>query len=97
MAWHQGVKDLFNVPHMQKVFEYHASIMLKEVPEGITAQEIKTPYGFWYEPVWEIALNHIQGRCGKNMPKTEKWAETFRPERVCFHWGGGTMTHYRRL
>jgi hypothetical protein len=95
MAWHQGVRDLYN-PNLVQVYEYHAAIMLKEVPPGLKPEDIKTPYGYWYEPVWEIALNHFKGRCGKAMPKTEKWIQTFRPERVCFHWGGGTLTHYNR-
>lgn len=95
MAYHQGFKGVFE-PRLSKVFEYQAAIMLKEVPDGITKEEIKTPYGFWYEPVWEVTLAHYSGRCGIPMPKTEKWIATFRPERVCFHWGGGTLTHYKR-
>jgi hypothetical protein len=94
MAWHQGVKDVFPV-FLDKVFEYHASIMLKEVPPGIKPEEIHTPYGYWYEPVWEIALHHCKHRCGVAMPKTEQWIRTFRPERVAFHWGAGTLTHHR--
>lgn len=94
MAWHQGVRDLFPA-FLGKVFEYHACIMLKEVPVGITRAEIRTPYGYWYEPVWEIALNHYRNRCKESMPKTEQWIRTFRPERVAFHWGGCTLTHYQ--
>lgn len=94
MAWHQGIKDMFP-PFLNQVLEYHAMIMLKEVPPGIRREDIHTPYGFWYEPVWEIGLNHYQNRCGKAMPKTEQWIRTFRPERVAFHWGGGTLSHYQ--
>jgi hypothetical protein len=94
MMYHQGI-DLFD-SRLIKVYENHARIMMKEIPSGITKDEIHTPYGYWYEPVWEIALAHFCGRRGKSMPYTEKWLNTFRPERVSFHWGGGTMTHYRR-
>lgn len=94
MAYHQGV-NLFDAK-LSKIFEYQAAIMLQEVPEGICKADIHTPYGFWYEPVWEVALAHFKGRCKMSMPKTEKWLATFRPERVCFHWGGGTLTHYNR-
>ena len=95
MAWHQGI-NLY-IPRMCKVVEYHAAIMLKEVPDGLTREDIKTPYGYWYEPVWEIPYNHYTKRCKQPMPKTEKWLQTFRPERVCFQWGAGTLTHFDRV
>ena len=94
MAYHQGFKDLCP-SFLDKVFEYHAAIMLKEVPPGITKEDIHTPYGYWHEPVWEIALHHFKDRNGKPMPKTEQWIHTFRPERVTFQWGAGTLTHYQ--
>lgn len=94
MAWHQGV-DIFD-SRMYDIFEYHARLMLKEIPEGIRREDIHTPYGYWYEPVWEVAVAHFQGRLKKPMPKCERWLQTFRPERVAFHWGGGTLTHYLR-
>lgn len=95
MLWHQGIKDIF-APELVHVFEYQAAIMLKEVPDGIKKEDIRTPYGYWYEPVWEIPYHHFHGRKKIPMPKTEKWLATFRPERVCFQWGGGTLTHYNR-
>jgi len=94
MALHLGV-NLFD-KRLIKVFENHARIMMKECPNGICKEEIHTPYGYWNEPVWELALAHFDGRCGIAMPCTEKWVNTFRPERVTFHWGGGTLTHYHR-
>lgn len=96
MAWHQGIRDLYPT-FLDRVMEYHARIMLKEVPDGMKKEDIRTPYGYWYEPVWEIALNHYRNRNKAALPKTEQWIRTFRPERVAFHWGGGTLTHYREL
>lgn len=95
MAYHQGVFDLFD-KRLVDVYEYHARLMMKEVPDGICAEEIHVPYGYWYEPVWEVALGHFVGRGGLAMPCVERWCQTFRPERVTFHWGGGTLTHYKR-
>lgn len=95
MAYHQGYIDMYD-DRLYEVCEYHASIMMKEVPKGITKEEIKTPYGYWNEPVWEIAFSHYSGRLGKPMPKCDMWIKTFRPERVCFQWGGGTLTHFGR-
>lgn len=94
MAFHQG-SHLYN-PKIADVIEYHASIMLQEVPAGIAKEDIKTPYGFYYEPVWEIAFAHFHLREGKLMHKCDAWLQTFRPERVCFQWGAGTLTHYNR-
>jgi hypothetical protein len=96
MAYHQGYKDLFD-GRLKDIYEYHARLMMKEIPEGIKKEQIHTPYGYWPEPVWEVALAHFQGRCGMAMPCVEKWCQTFRPERVTFHWGGGTLTHYKRI
>lgn len=95
MAYHQGYLDIFN-RRLAEVCEYHAAIMLKEVPPGIQMEDIKTPYGYWNEPVWELALAHFKGREAIPLPKCEAWLKTFRPERVCFHWGAGTLTHFNR-
>lgn len=95
MAYHQGVKDLYD-KRLHPILEYHARIMLGEVPEGLKKEEIHTPYGLWNEPVWEIGLSHFHGRLGLPMPKTEQNLIKLRPERVTFHWGGGTLTHYKR-
>lgn len=95
MAYHQGRKDVYDV-RLHPMLEYHARIMLKEVPEGIKKEDIHTPYGYWNEPVWEIGLAHFNGRLKMPMPKTEANLSSFRPERVTFHWGAGTLTHYKR-
>lgn len=95
MALHQGNSTLFD-PRLKDVFEYHASIMMGNLPEGLSKNDIKTPYGLWYEPVWEIAFAHFKGRKGLLMPNTEQYLQKIRPERICFHWGGGTLTHYNR-
>lgn len=94
MAYHQGF-DIFD-QRLHSIMEYHARVMMKEVPDGITKEEIKTPYGYWNEPVWEIGLAHFQGRKNIPMPKTEQNLQKFRPERVTFHWGAATLTHYKR-
>ena len=96
MAYHQGVVDLYD-PRLHQIIEYHARLMLKEVPEGIRKEDIKTPYGYWHEPVWELGLAHFNGRLKLPMPHTESNSVHFRPERVTFHWGGGTLTHYKRI
>jgi hypothetical protein len=95
LAYHQGYKDAYD-PKLHPIIEYHATIMLQEVPPGIKKEQINTPYGFWYEPVWEIAYAHFNNRLNLPMPKTEQWLAKIRPERVCFQWGPGTLTHYKR-
>jgi hypothetical protein len=92
MAYHQGVTDLFD-DRLVKVFECHAALMLREIPQGIDAKEIKAPYGYWQEPVWEIAYCHFAGRKKIPMPKTKAYLDKIRPEDVTFHWGGCTLTH----
>ena len=93
MAYHQGVTSLYD-SRLHGIVEYHARIMLGEVPHGISKEQIKTPYGLWPEPVWEIGFNHFTKRQKQPMPYTEKLLTSkVRPERVTFHWGGGTLTH----
>lgn len=95
MAYHQGIKDVYDA-RLHPIMEYQAKIMLKQIPEGISKGEIRTPYGYWNEPVWEIGLAHFQDRLKMNMHFTQENLKSFRPERVTFHWGAGTLTHYRR-
>lgn len=94
MAYHQGVTDLYD-PKLHNVLEYHASLLLKEIPPGISPVDIRAPYGYWNEPIWELAMVHFRDRKGMAMPKTEKNAARSRPEKVTFHWGGGSLTHHR--
>lgn len=94
MALHQGVR-LYD-DRMADACELQSSIMMQEVPAGLTPEDIKTPYGFWYEPVLELGLAHFQGRKGRAMPKTSAYLQKVRPERVTFHWGAGTLTHFGR-
>jgi hypothetical protein len=95
MAFHQGL-NIFD-KRLIKAFENHALILLNEVPDGISRNDIKTPYGLWAEPVWEIAYNHFKTRTRQSgMENTRRLLEKIRPERVTFHWGGGTLTHYER-
>ena len=94
MALHQGVK-LYD-DRLFDAFELQARIMMKEVPDGLAPADIKTPYGYWYEPVWHIAHAHFTGRCKRPMPNTEKYIKQIGPDRVCFHWGPNCLTHYKR-
>ena len=93
MAFHQGV-DIFD-RRLVDAFELQARIMMKEIPEGLQAIDIKTPYGYYYEPVWHIAVAHFNGRKGIPMPHTIKYLSTIGPQRdrVCFHWGPNYLTH----
>jgi hypothetical protein len=95
MAHHQGV-NLFD-DRLWHCFELQASIMMKEIPAGLTKADIKTPYGYWYEPVWHIAHAHFTKRRKRPMPKTEAYIKQIGPDRVCFHWGPNYITHYMRL
>ena len=93
MAYHQGNTSLYD-QRLHGIMEFHAQIMLGDVPSGICKAQINTPYGLWPEPVWEIGFYHFSKRLHKPMPYTEKLLKTrVRPERVTFHWGGGTLTH----
>lgn len=92
MALHQGDGTLWD-DRLAGVLENHAAIMLREVPAGIQAEQIKTPYGWWVEPVFEVGCAHFVQRKKRKMPKLEALLGRVRPERVTFHWGGGTLTH----
>lgn len=94
MALHQGVK-LYD-DRLVQVFELQARIMMKEIPNGFTKDEIRTPYGYWQEPVWCIAQTHFVGRKKKEMPHTEAYIKQIGPEKVTFHWGPCSLTHFNR-
>ncbi len=91
MALHQGV-DVYD-PRLIQCTELHAQLLLKEVPMGLERKNIKTPYGYWAEPVFEIAYHHFGFRKNQPMPFTKKLLTTKRPDKVTFHWGGNTLTH----
>lgn len=93
IAWHQGDNSLWN-DRLYHVLENHAAIMLREVPQGILKEDIKTPYGWWVEPVFEIGRHHFIQRKKINMPKVDALMTKTGPERVTFHWGAGTLTHH---
>lgn len=96
VAFHQGVRDLYD-DRLVDCVELQARIMMQEVPKGLKREDIKTPYGFWPEPIYEIAYAHFHGRMKKQMPYTQKYLQhpKVRPDRVTFHWGGNTLTHAR--
>jgi len=97
IAFHQGV-NLYD-DRLLAAFELQARLMMQQIPPGFTADDIHTPYGYWPEPVWEIAYNHFVVRKKREMPYTKTFLETnksARPERVTFHWGPNTLTHYGR-
>ena len=92
MAWHQGV-DLYDA-RLVDCYETHCKIMQRQVPEGLTPKDIKTPYGYYPEPVFETVFAHFHGRKGVPMPTTEAFITSkVLAERVTFHWGAGTLTH----
>lgn len=96
MALHQGVASLYD-DRIRECFELQAAIMMKEVPQGLTKDDIKTPNGYWYEPVWHIPYAHFVGRKGMSMPKTKAYLKQLGVDRVCFHWGPNCLTHYIAL
>jgi hypothetical protein len=91
MALHQGV-DLYD-NRLVTCFELQAAIMMKEIPVGLSKEDIKTPYGYWYEPIWHIAYAHFFKRRNMPMPKTAAYLQQLGADRVCFHWGGNCLTH----
>lgn len=95
IALHQGV-DLYD-NRLVDAFELQARIMMREIPPGFTAADIKTPYGYWPEPVWHIAYAHFNGRKHIPMPKTKAYLDQIGIDRVTFHWGPNCLTHYLRL
>lgn len=95
MAWHQDI-DIYDQRLIHCV-ELQSRIMMGEVPNGLTKECIKTPYGFWPEPVYEIPFAHFQGRKKIPMPNTWKYLQKVRPDRVTFHWGPNTLTHAQNL
>jgi hypothetical protein len=94
LAYHQGVNVYDH--RLVDAFELQARIMMKEIPSGLVQTDIKTPYGYWYEPVWHIAHAHFTQRCKIPMPKTDAYIQTISPDRVCFHWGPNCLTHFER-
>jgi hypothetical protein len=94
MALHQGIR--LDDDRLHTCFELQARIMMKEIPPGLTKEDIKTPHGYWYEPIWHMAHAHFVGRKKMPMPKTEQYIKQIGPDRVCFHWGPNCLTHYRR-
>lgn len=91
MAWHQGI-DLYD-PRLAQCTELHARLLMKEIPAGLTKEDIKTPYGYWTEPVFEIAYHHFCHRKKEHMLATKALLAKTRPDNVTFHWGGNTLTH----
>jgi len=46
-------------------------------------------------PCREVGYNHYVNRMGLQLPETSKMLAAHRPEKHVFHWGLGTLTHYR--
>lgn len=92
MAYHQGITSAFDERLLQAT-ETQAQIMLQDIPRGLTKECIKTPYGYFTEPVFEIPYAHFHDRCNKEMPFIERLLNKVRPERTTFHWGPNTLTH----
>lgn len=99
IAFHQNV--IIYDTRLIDCFETQARLLMRHDPKELQLrhEDIKTPYGYWPEPIYEIAYAHFCDRSGKPMPFTKKLFETIkhtRPDRVTFHWGGNTLTHFDR-
>lgn len=99
VALHQGV-PLYD-DRLIDCFETQARLLMRHDPRELQlkAEDIKTPYGYWPEPIYEIAYAHFCDRKGKPMPHTKQLFQTVRhtrPDKVTFHWGGNTLTHFER-
>ena len=104
IAWNQGM-DLYSADNFRllKGFEYTAKYNLGEdVP--FERYKDKTGKYDWptisdegrgkLRPIYEMALNHFDGRLGKKAPYTRRAAESLRPEGAAFqadHPGFGTL------
>lgn len=99
IAHHQGV-DLFD-ERLINCFETQARLLMRHDPKELQLkkQDIKTPYGYWPEPIYEIAIAHFCDRKRKDMPFTKQLLQSVkhcRPDKITFHWGGNTLTHFER-
>ncbi len=108
IAWNQGI-DLYSADNFRllKGFEYTAKYNLgEEVP--FERYKDKTGKYNWpmiseqgrgkLRPIFEMALNHFEGRLGKKAPYTRRAAESLRPEGAAFqadHPGFGTLFFLR--
>lgn len=99
IALHQNVHLYDNC--LLDCFETQARLLMRHDPKELQLKpaDIKTPYGYWPEPIFEIAVAHFCDRLKKQMPHTQMLLKSnthSRPDRVTFHWGGNTLTHYQR-
>jgi hypothetical protein len=93
MAWQQGV-DLYGYRNniLFTAMEFHAYITNGGKPKEC-CYDLK---GVGFLPCgWEVGYNHYKGRMGWDMPNTAAMLAKHRPEDYVFHWGMGTLTHYR--
>jgi hypothetical protein len=91
MALQQGIKDLYAFENklVKRTMEYHASILLGNVPQDVKKDELKD---VWFLPsVWEIGFNHFGIRQKNKMPFTKELLQKKRPERASFNWGPSWM------
>lgn len=91
--YNQGL-DLYSTRNniLFRSLEFHASILLGEVPPGINRKDISAPK--FVSSNWEIAYNHYANRKKMPMPHTKALLERSRPETMIFQFGMGTLTHY---
>ena len=105
MAWHQGY-DLYDKYQdlLVNTMEYHAPLVMGEplIPETINLDLNSRDYGKpcqlkWVKflPSWEIGYHHFTRRRGLTLKKSHQLLQASRPENLTFHWGLGTLTHYR--
>lgn len=108
LAWNQGV-DLYSTDDFRllKGFEYTAKYNLGEEVPFVRYKDITGKYD-WptistegrgrLRPIYEMVLNHYEGRLGKKAPYTRRAAESLRPEGAAFqadHPGFGTLLFLR--
>lgn len=99
MALHQGV--VIYDDRLIDCFETQSRLLMRHDPKElqIKPEDVKTPYGYWPEPIYEIAIAHFCNRKGKHMPHTKALLaqnKHCRPDKVTLHWGGNTLTHFDR-
>lgn len=91
MAWQQGITDLysFNDEIVKKTMEYHASILLGNVPSDVKKEELKD---VWFMPCsWEMGYNHFWNRQKTPMSFSKELLQKKRPETASFNWGPSWM------
>lgn len=92
MLWHQGI-DVYSFRDslLHTCMEFHAQIMLGQIPKGITPGPI---IDLTYLPCgWRISRKHYVGRKGRTMLHVDTLLSKYPNDCFTFHWGLGSLTH----